>query len=253
MQCIRDMGTKIKIITAGDDQYRDMIEGAMIMNARCGYDTLVYDIGRLGIGQPFDITSDLEIIASPSIMYTGPPKSKSTFKPKIILDALQHHVNDGTHFVWVDADAFCIQPIDDVFKSDFDIAVTMRRAMEDIPSIWPSIYNRYINAGVLFFKNTVETRIFINQWIRMIPLTTTITDQEALNRLLKPHVDFSKTGRVYDASGIRVLLLTTDEFNFYYFPESPHTTTRILHFKGDKAYSKKWFDMYVKPLPMVAN
>ena len=60
------------------------------MNAYSGHDTLIYDIGDLGIGRFFDISPDLELVANPSIMFTGPPKSKSTFKPRIILEALQN-------------------------------------------------------------------------------------------------------------------------------------------------------------------
>ena len=95
--------------------------------------------------------------------------------------------------------------------------------------------------------------MFIDEWIRTIPMTTTVTDQEALNRLILPYMDVSLTGRVYHAMDIRVLLLTTDEFNFYYFPEPPQPTTRILHFKGDKTFSMKWFNMYLKPFQIVAN
>ena len=60
-------------------------------------------------------------------------------------------------------------------------------------------------------------------------------------------------GSIYNAHDLNVLVLTTDEFNFYYFPETPLPTTRILHFKGDKSYSMKWFEMYVKPVPVVSN
>jgi hypothetical protein len=234
----------MKVITACDINFRHMVDGAIKMNAQCGAETLVYNLGGLGMGKPFDITADMAMIHNdPGVVYTGAAKSKCTFKPRIILDAM-HENPDEKHFVWVDADGFLIKPVMDVFDNDFDLAFTMRRTGENPHSVTP-MFDQYINAGVIFVKNTAAARNFIRLWISLIPHTSTLTDQHAVNELLDKMIKwniFDVPQKTYWGS---VMLLTTDVFNYYYFPDAPHDNARILHFKGEINHAAGYFDQYL--------
>ena len=235
----------MKIITAGDATYKELVAGAVAMNKKVGYDTLVYDIGGLGFGKPFDISEDLEMIrTSKRTLYTGKTVQKGSFKPKVILDALESFPNEKA-FAWIDSDAFCIKEIHYImYRKVFDIAVTMRRKGEHAGTPFP-MWDQYINSGVVLINNSEHVREFIRQWIARVPTTEALSDQEALNYLCDAPL-LQEPGKVYNVNGYKILNLTTDEYNFYYFPEEPHPDTKVLHFKGVKEHTMEYFHKYYK-------
>lgn len=236
----------MKIITAADANYKELVTGAIAMNKKCGYETLVYDIGGLGFGKPFDISEDLEMIRTTErTLYTGTTIQKGSFKPKIILDALMSYPNEKA-FAWIDSDAFCIQQIHWInYRRVFDFAVTMRRNGEHAGTQFP-MWDQYINSGVVLINNSEHAREFIREWINLVPTTEALSDQEALN-IMCDAPRLKEYDKVYHVNGYKIMNLSTDEFNFYYFPEQPHEHTKVLHFKGVKDDTIKYFNQYYKP------
>jgi len=235
----------MKIITAGDAGYKELVQGAVHMNKLAGYDTLVYDIGGLGFGKPFDITEDLDMISTtPRTLYTGTTLQKGSFKPKIILDALESFPNEKA-FAWIDSDAYCIKPIHMImYRKVFDIAVTMRRPGEHAGTQFP-MWDQYINSGVVLINNSEAMRSFVRMWIDLVPETEALSDQEALN-VMCDAPKLKEINKVYHINGYKVMNLSTDEYNFYYFPEEPHPDTKVLHFKGVKEHTMQYFRKYLK-------
>lgn len=235
----------MKIITAADGKYKEMVIASMAMNARQGYQTIVYDLGGLGFGIPWDVTADMEMIRKQDTPYTGTNMMKAPFKPRIILDALINNPNED-RLAWIDADAYCIDQIHMImYRKVWDIAVTMRRANENKHSIYP-MFDGYINSGVMLLRNNACTRGFIQRWIDALPTAPTLVDQEALNMVLGAP-DLTECNRIYDVGNVKVMVLSTDEYNFYYFPDEPHEYTKVLHFKGMKDQMQmKYFNHYLK-------
>ena len=235
----------MKIITAADANYKEMVQGAVAMNKRVGYETIVYDIGGLGFGIPFDISEDLQMIASTKReLYTGTNVQKGSFKPKIILDAMLRNPHEQW-MVWIDSDAFCIQQIHWLtYWRCFDIAVTMRRRGEHADTKFP-MWDQYINSGVVFLHNTAYMRDFVRKWIALVPHTEALSDQEALN-IMCDAPKLKEYNKMYTINGTKILNLSTNEYNFYYFPEKPQPYTKVLHFKGVKEETIKHFREYYK-------
>lgn len=235
----------MKIITAADAAYKEMVIGAINMHNQLGYETLVYDLGGLGIGEPFDISDDMDMIRTTHrTLYTGTNMQKGSFKPKIILHAMMTHPNEKW-LAWIDADAFAIKQIHWVtYFRHFDIAVTMRRKGEHAGTPHP-MWDQYINSGVVIIQNTLAMRKFVMDWIDLVPTTQALSDQEALNVMCDAPklVEYNK---LYNINGYSILNLSTDEYNFYYFPEQPHDDTKVLHFKGVKDTSLQYFREYYK-------
>jgi len=242
MQYTSDM----KVITAADGAYRDMVLASIEQNKKFGYETIVYDLGGLGFGKPWDIQPAMEHIRNTDTPYTGTHMMKAPFKPHVILDALVSNPYEQ-RLVWIDADAFIIKAIHHImFWEGLNIAVTMRRPTENVESA-NRMFDGYINSGVIFLKNNQKTRDFIQLWIDTWPTAPTLVDQEALNMAL--HADKMKErNAIYDIDGVKVLVLTTEEYNNYYLPhELPQANTKVLHFKGLKnEEQRKYFFMYLE-------
>ena len=187
----------MRIITASNKAHEKFVKDLLKSADEVGYEVEVYDLDEIGINK-----DDL----------TGVFKSCS-FKPNLILDKLKGFT------VWIDDDCIFQDRIDEV-EGDYDIGVTMRRKEENNADKH-SNYSGWLNAGVIFINDTEASRRFIKLWIDHIPETETKTDQEALSDLVRKGVD-----------GVRIKEFTTDEYNFFYFPED-HTKAKILHIKTD--------------------
>jgi hypothetical protein len=231
----------MKIITAATGDMKDMVNRSMYKNTRQGYAPILYDLGGLGYGKYYDPAQDVEMARGSGVISSPNFIANSIWKPKIILDALEN--TNEKHLVWMDADAFCIRPIHQTFQLNFDIAVTIRPPSENEHSSWP-MFDGYINAGVIFFRNNESTKELVRQWIDAIPHTQTRTDQEALNVVMEaPRM--RKHYRVYRTmSLIPKMSLPTEIYNYYYFPLEPKDRTKVLHFKGHKEESMKYFNYY---------
>jgi len=144
------------------------------------------------------------------------------FKPHVILDTLSKTHKD---IAWVDGDCLIRERFNEILD-DCDVAVTLRRFM---PNTIRDIYDGYVNAGVMAFKNNLAVRNFIKSWI--FELAISRADQDALNRVLINHTDMNQHGEVVNVDGCRVKFVPCDIYNFFYFPED-HSNAKILHIKG---------------------
>lgn len=127
---------------------------------------------------------------------------------------------------WVDADCLIRGGLGDPL-GDCDVAVTLRR--QGAKDAYYN-YSGLLNAGVIFFKNNLNASRFIDRWEKELPNGKYKTDQEALNIVTGVN-EHTKVGDVIEKNGIKIKILSCDEYNFFYFPEE--NEARILHFKGD--------------------
>ena len=107
------MINKITTVIAGDANFKKYVDKAVAYSKNVGYNPVVYDLGGLGYGTPFNAR------VSPKV------GAKIPSKPGIIMETLKT-VNEGDYVVWLDADALIEQPIDEIMF-DYDIGVTVRQ------------------------------------------------------------------------------------------------------------------------------
>ena len=185
----------MKIITAYDKNLEWMANN-LIKSAK-GHKVKAYELGK-----------DFEVAENDFVDFI----KKCTFKPLLIKKVLG---NTREPFAWIDVDCLIVGKLD--IKFNFDLGVTMRRKSERDQDEY-SDYSGWINAGVIFINNTLRAKRLVEEWIEEIPNTKTGTDQEALSNLVRRRPE--------------IKAFTTDEYNFFYFPEEPGNA-KILHFKGD--------------------
>ncbi len=94
------------------------------------------------------------------------------------------------NLVFLDADAFVWQRLDPVFQREFDVGLTLRRIPdvkigEDMAvKTFEKIPYLAVNAGVIYFQNTLASQSFIEAWIaKMHTLKHYIVDQTALSQM----------------------------------------------------------------------
>jgi hypothetical protein len=144
------------------------------------------------------------------------------FKPHVILEALNALQED---VIWLDGDCLVRERFDEILNY-CDVAVTLRRF---VPNTIRDIYDGYVNAGVMAFRNNLATKRFIEKWIAELPNGR--ADQDALNRVLLNYTDMNQYGEIVAVDGCRVKFVDCDKYNFFYFPEDS-SGAKILHVKG---------------------
>ena len=221
-----DAGTELTSIKF---TFRAVIEETVQKANECGYTPVVYDLGSLGIGKPFQVDDPLfaekghyekEVIKG--------YKSKSLFKPAMVRTCVEEH-NDLT--VYLDGDALLCDSIDEIATDDYDIGVTLRDASELEEEWHQELYDvvKFVNAGVIFFNPTDATRTFLDKWH---DLTEEVgNDQMALNQLTCPE-NYPENYSVHTINGVRVKYFPCKKYNFYYFDEGLDDGIKIMHFKG---------------------
>lgn len=213
--------------------FRSIIIGTMENASKYGYRTEVYDLGKLGIGEPYNIEDETFRTKGYFTEISGGYRSKSLFKPDIVKHCLEKH---REFTVYLDGDALLCDRIDEVATNDYDIGVTLRRFSE-IENEWHKEnidIVKYVNAGVIFFNPTEATSRFVDLWMK-----TTVevkNDQKALNQLVCPD-HYPETDSIHTLNGVRIKYFSGDQYNFYYFDESLSRNIKILHFKGPV----RWF------------
>lgn len=122
----------------------------MKQTAKFGYKTRIYDVGDLGFGIQYNIAPEIEAL---DLRRTA---KLCLSKPAIMLDALN---STDEMVVFLDADAFLVNRIDDLIHDDtYDVGVTHKGGKT----------KTYLNAGVLFFKQNDKSRKFLKMWIDAI-------------------------------------------------------------------------------------
>ncbi len=211
----------MKIVTAANLEFKPILDLTLPVN-QLFYDVLLYDVGNLGAGIPFNINHQPSAQPERNV-------GRSPYKPKIIRDALM--LSKG-NLVWMDADAWVIRPMPEMDDDDYDVAVTMRRQSDRGRSDWPDVYG-YLSAGVVFIRHTHAAFNFLSMWIDEVPKTPSFSDQHALNNIVRRVADLTKYNQVYEYNGIMIKVLFTEDYNWIYLPEEPKPFTKILHCKTD--------------------
>ena len=199
--------SNITVITAADKNFEDFVNMCSDSSINVGYKTLIYDLGGLEKGIPFDGKVSTKNGA------------KIPSKPSMILDALGR-VEEKDIIAWVDADAIIWNRFDEIFDYKFDIGVTLRKPKEkenDLP----------INAGVVFIRKNKRSIRFVKEWIELC--STGISDQQELNKLCQiTSKDLNKTCIRRD---VFVHAFPCDIYNNFYF-KSPQLHAKIIHYKS---------------------
>ena len=156
------MSNDILVVIAGDHRFRPYVENADRTTRALGYQTLVFDLGSLGMGEPFQGR------VSNTPLHTIP------CKPHMLRQACGR-VPENSYVVWLDADAIMQDRIDEM-RLDYDIGVTMRTKFSKDPRVGA------INAGIVFVRNTAPARRFLDRWA--VKSDVLDGDQSALNELL---------------------------------------------------------------------
>jgi len=158
---------------------------------------------------------------------------KCQSRPRFIKKALDDCKDD---LAWMDLDCIIKKPLGDVLV-DCDVAVTMRK-IEDRNTGHMEKF-KFINSGVMFFKNNEATRKFCDLWQENIKGND--CDQDGLNDLLLKYSKLEKYDEIIDVEGIKVKILDARIYNFFYFPEDS-SEAKVLHYKG---FSWRKEKMYV--------
>ena len=197
----------MKLITAIYDK-KDRDYGVMLENLKLSAQNNHYDIWAYVLDDdPVEDYQNRGLYFSPCF-----------FKPHIILKALNELKDD---VLWVDSDCIIKQRVDEMLDG-CDVAVTLRRKTTG------DIFDGFINAGVMAFKNNLQAKSLINAWIKELPNGR--ADQDAINRLLLMRSNLDKYNEIIDLDGIKIKVLDCDTYNFFYFPEQ--NSAKIYHVKG---------------------
>jgi len=148
---------------------------------------------------------------------------KCAGRPMFVKEVLDDVKDD---LIWMDLDCIIKKPLGEVL-TDCDIAVTLRR-IEDRTSQFMEKF-KFINSGVMFFKNNLASRKFCDLWHENIGAEE--CDQDGLNNLLMKYSKLDTFGEIIKIDDIRVKVLPCEEYNFFYFPEDS-SRARVLHYKG---------------------
>lgn len=211
--------------------FKSVIQETVKRAEQFGYDTAVYDLGSLGIGEPF-------FVDSPTFQEHGyfeeiqeGYRSRSLFKPDLILHSLK---KQEVCTVYLDADALLFNRLDEVFSGDFDVGVTLRRSSEMKGDWYDNHYDivKFLNAGVMFFAPGAATISFLERWKSETERVG--NDQRALNAVAcgdDPPAPYS----VASIEGVRIKYFPTARYNYYYFDSGfpLMRQVKILHFKGE--------------------
>jgi hypothetical protein len=197
----------IKVVIAGDKNFEAYVTKGRDTTLALGYEVLVYDLGGLGYGKPFEGRVSDAVNA------------KIPCKPHIILDALDS-VNENEYLVWLDADALIIDTIDEI-KEDYDIGVTVRQP-KAVENALP------VNAGIVFVKKTENAIKFVKEWINLCD--NDISDQPPLNKLAS--VVCADIGSTVIRNNVKIKVYPCVTYNNFYFAKKDRPGIKIKHYKS---------------------
>jgi len=197
----------ITVVIAGDKNFEEYVLKSADYARRVGYDPVIYDLGGLGYGTPF------EGRVSPQV------GAKIPSKPGIIMETLKI-VDEGDYVVWIDADALIEDRIDEIMF-DYDIGVTVRQPKQKENSL-------PINAGIVFVRKTPAAIKFVEEWIKLCE--TGVSDQQELNKLCQVTTKDTNTTVVRNNTSIHVFECRV--YNNFYFAKKATPHAKIKHYKS---------------------
>jgi hypothetical protein len=161
------------------------------------------------------------------------------------------------NLVYLDADAFIWRRVDPVFQRDFDIGLTLRRLKdikigEDVSvRTFEKIPYHAVNAGVIYFQNTLAAKSFVEAWIfKMHNMKYFIIDQTALSQMIyeaDPEA-FNQYEKVISFQidqnrAAKVLMLPCEQYNNIYIKDDfffDEPNPFVVHLKG-YLHQEKYF------------
>jgi hypothetical protein len=150
-------------------------------------------------------------------------------------------------FLFLDADAFIVNRVDELFDGTSDIVVTLR-PQHEIAAARRRGSLADINSGVIAFGGDRETTVaFIIEWIKEMNALNLqrhlLSEQTALSRLIlraDPRAFDTTERRVDMAIGglpIRGRIVTTERYNYNSVEQGfDPEVNRILHLKGGRGF-----------------
>lgn len=203
----------IRIITGADKKYSLLADTLEKEALSFGYEVKMFDYGGYkGEKAPvlFPQTHEIDVY-----------KAKIPSKPDIVLKGLKGNS------IYLDCDCRILKKLD--VKFDFDLAFTVREPKYQDGKIlghkFPHITG-YLNAGVIFLKESDKVRDFLKYWKEELPFTETGSDQEALTNILRRHITDWSYG-LKDVMGLKVRLLPMT-----YNSENKEENAKIVHYCG---------------------
>jgi len=200
-----------RIVTAGNEKFKEMIPYSVAKAEALGYEVDVYDLGELGFGRTLS-TEALDVSVLPSGFIP------CLFKLTAIAESLRTWLEP---VVWIDGDCVVMDRIDELFAFSGDIAVT-RRPEREVAAVGANPLAGFINTGVMAFNPTNATTDFFGLWRQeAIRLNH---EQGAMNSLLKKGVPST----IFEEFPCEV-------YNNYYFDGAfgqSQEGAKILHYKS---------------------
>jgi len=247
---------KIKILTAGNFKFKTMLETNIKQARKYGYESIVYDLGGLGFGKPFEI--DNKSFHEKGYYWiideSTDRQTRAFHKTAMVKDCLD---NTKDFVVYLDGDAILVDKIDEIL-GDYDVGITVRppeevRATHTRFSGKQDIIDGYINAGVIFFNNTEATLRFVDRWTQ--ETEKLMNDQAALNSLLQKHFPL-KPNQSIELEGTKIRTFDTRLYNWYYFDKAAdllykdvkntnEKRAKIIHYKSGRI--RRYFDKQYRP------
>ena len=199
---------KITTVIAGDLNFKKYVDKAVAHSRKVGYEPVVYDLGGLGYGIPYEGSRVSTKIGA-----------KIPSKPGMIMETLKK-IEENDYVVWIDADALIFDRIDEIMF-DYDIGVTVRQPKQK-ENTMP------INAGIVFVKKRQQALEFVNQWIELCK--TGVSDQQELNKLCR--VTTADTDNTVIRNQTRIHVFKCAIYNNVYFAKKDVPHAKIKHYKS---------------------
>lgn len=192
---------RFNILVASDINLIKFVNPCIQSIQDCGYNPIIYDLGGLNFGIPFEATTSSQSL------------QKFPKKPLVIKDALINLPKDSW-LAWIDIDCIMKSSIDDAISSNYEVGLTFRK--------------NHINSGVNFWKHTAQTLKFLDVWAN--ESLKVGGDQNGLNHICKITTDNS-IENIFNIEGTKVKVFDAIIYNNFFFKKN-QDRAKILHYKS---------------------
>ena len=152
-------------------------------------------------------------------------------------DILQPQFGKAHWMVWMDVDSIMVNPIDEVFSDDYDVALVVKK-----PGLASKRHGNYVYAGFSVWNSTPAAKWFLDEYAKhRYP-----SDQRELHHILEQNLSlddsiFERVGEIIETDRFRLKLLDPDKYIHLDAIQKMEMWTddvSVLHFKG--VLGRKW-------------